>query len=279
MHGSFLTLEYSIEKEKPMLLIIDLGNTNLTIGLYEGRSLISHWRLATDHARMPDEYGIQLHDLLDHKQIPVSAVEGICLSSVVPPLTDRIVEACQIYLDKKPLVVTCDLKLNIHIKYEDPNAVGADRIADAVEVQRTYGGPACIIDFGTATTFNALTESGDYLGGSILPGIQVSADALAQRTAKLPPVSLEAPPSVIGKNTSDAIRAGLIYGYASLAEGMIERYRKILGETMKVVGTGGLVSLLSPHTKAIHIVEPWLTLNGLQHIWEMNNPNGKSNQK
>jgi type III pantothenate kinase len=258
-----------------MLLIIDLGNTNLALGLYEGQQLASHWRLATDHARMPDEYGMQFRDLLDHHHIPVDTIEGICLSSVVPPLTERVVEACQVYLNKKPLVVTSDLKLNIRIKYEDPKAVGADRIADAVEVQRTYGGPACIIDFGTATTFNALTESGDYLGGSILPGIQVSADALVQRTAKLPAVALEAPPSVIGKNTADAIRAGLIYGYVSLVEGMVARYRKILGEQMKVIGTGGLIQLISPHTNAITIIEPWLTLNGLQHIWEMNKDHGK----
>ena len=262
-----------------MLLIIDLGNTNLVLGLYEGQKLIHHWRLATDPARMPDEYGIQFRDLLDHKHIALDSIEGICLSSVVPPLTDRIYEACQDYLGKKPLVVTSDLEFNIQIKYEDPKAVGADRIADAVEVQRTYGGPACIIDFGTATTFNALTGGGDYLGGSILPGIQVAADALVQRTAKLPPVSLETPPSVIGRNTTDAIRAGLIYGYVSLVEGMIVRYRKILGETMKVVGTGGLVRLISPHTDSIPIVEPWLTLNGLQYIWEMNKADGKSNNK
>ena len=260
-----------------MLLIIDLGNTNLVLGLYEGQKLTFHWRLATDHARMPDEYGIQFLDLLDHHHIPLDSIEGICLSSVVPPLTERIVEACQFYLKQPPLLVTSDLALNIQIQYEDPKAVGADRIADAVEVQRSFGGPACIIDFGTATTFNALTASGEYLGGSILPGIQVSADALVQRTSKLPPVSLITPPSVIGRNTVDAIRAGLIYGYVSLVEGMIVRYRKILGETMKVVGTGGLIKLISPHTNAITIVEPWLTLNGLQYIWEMNKAHGKSN--
>ncbi len=262
-----------------MLLIIDLGNTNLTIGLYEGHTLTAHWRLATDHARMPDEYGMQLRDLLDHNHIPLHSVEGVCLSSVVPPLTERIVEACQTYLNIEPLVVTSDLKLNIQILYEDPRSVGADRIADAVGVQHTYGGPACIIDFGTATTFNALTGAGEYLGGSILPGIQVSADALTERTAKLPPVSLIPPPSVIGKNTSDAIRAGLIFGYVSLVEGMVKRYREILGQDMKVIGTGGLLKLIVPHTQAIQINEPWLTLNGLEYIWELNNPHGKSNQE
>ena len=253
-----------------MLLVIDLGNTNLALGLYEGKNLTLHWRLSTEHARMPDEYGIQFRDLLDHNHVDLASIEGVCLSSVVPPLTDRIVEACQRYLDLTPLLVSTDLKLNITIKYEDPKAVGADRIADAVEVQRTLGGPACIIDFGTATTFNALTASGEYLGGAILPGVQVSADALVQRTSKLPPVSLETPPSVIGRNTVDAIRAGLVFGYVSLVEGMLERYRSELGEPMKVIGTGGFVKLISQQTNAFTTVEPWLTLNGLQAIWEMN---------
>ena len=190
-----------------MLFVIDLGNTNLALGLYKGRELIHHWRLSTDHTKMPDEYGIQILSLLEHNHIAVDAIQGICLSSVVPPLTERLIETCQTYLNLTPLLVTSDLQFNISIEYEDPKAVGADRIADAVEVQRSYGGPACIIDFGTATTFNALTSAGEYLGGSILPGVQVAADALVQRTSKLPSVSLETPPSVIGRNTVDAIRA------------------------------------------------------------------------
>lgn len=253
-----------------MLLVIDLGNTNLTLGIYEKDALVHHWRLATVKTRMPDEYGIQFRDLFSHNGVQLGSIEGICLSSVVPPLTERVVDACQSYLGHSPLVVTSDLKFNVHIKYEDPRAVGADRIADAVQVQRMMGGPACIIDFGTATTFNALSADGDYLGGSILPGVQVSADALVERTSKLPPVSLETPPSVIGSNTVDAIRAGLVFGYVSLVEGMVERYRQILGESMKVIGTGGFVSTISKHTQCIQIVEPWLTLNGLQYIWEMN---------
>jgi type III pantothenate kinase len=257
-----------------MLLVIDLGNTNLALGLYEGRELTHHWRLSTDHTKMPDEYGIQLLLLLEHSHIAVDTIQGVCLSSVVPPLTERLIETCQTYLNLTPLLVTSDLQFNVSIKYEDPRAVGADRIADAVEVQRSYGGPACIIDFGTATTFNALTSTGEYLGGSILPGVQVAADALVQRTSKLPSVSLETPPSVIGRNTADAIRAGLVFGYVSLVEGMIERYRKELGDPLKVIATGGFVNVISQHTRSITIVEPWLTLNGLQHIWEMNTKNG-----
>lgn len=257
-----------------MLFVIDLGNTNLALGLYEGIELIYHWRLSTEQAKMPDEYGIQILSLLEHNHIAVDTIQGICLSSVVPPLTKRLIETCQTYLNLTPLLVSSDLKFNVSIEYEDPKAVGADRIADAVEVQRSYGGPACIIDFGTATTFNALTSAGEYLGGSILPGVQVAADALVQRTSKLPSVSLETPPSVIGRNTGDAIRAGLIFGYVSLVEGMIERYRKELGDSMKVIATGGFVNVISQHTKSITIVEPWLTLNGLQYIWEMNTKNG-----
>ena len=257
-----------------MLFVIDLGNTNLALGLYMGRELTHHWRLSTDHSKMPDEYGIQILSLLEHNHIAVDAIQGICLSSVVPPLTERLIETCQTYLNLTPLLVTSDLHFNISIEYEDPKAVGADRIADAVEVQRSYGGPACIIDFGTATTFNALTSAGEYLGGSILPGVQVAADALVQRTSKLPSVSLETPPSVIGRNTVDAIRAGLVFGYVSLVEGMIERYRKELGDPLKVIATGGFVKVISQHTQSIMIVEPWLTLNGLQHIWEMNTKNG-----
>ncbi|HAF61390.1 MAG TPA: type III pantothenate kinase, partial [Anaerolineaceae bacterium] len=242
-----------------MLFVIDLGNTNLALGLYEGSELIYHWRLSTEHARMPDEYGIQFRSLLEHNNIAIHAINAICLSSVVPPLTERVIETCQTYLDLTPMLVTADLKLNVSIKYEEPKEVGADRIADAVEVQRLYGGPACIIDFGTATTFNALTAAGEYLGGSILPGVQVSADALVQRTSKLPSVSLETPPSVIGRNTTDAIRAGLVFGYVSLVEGMIARYRKELGDPMKVIATGGFVNVISQHTNAITIVKPWLT--------------------
>ena len=257
-----------------MLFVIDLGNTNLALGLYKERKLIHHWRLSTDHTKMPDEYGIQILSLLEHSHIAVDSIQGICLSSVVPPLTERLIETCQTYLKLTPLLVTSDLQFNISIKYEDPKAVGADRIADAVEVQRSYGGPACIIDFGTATTFNALTSAGEYLGGSILPGVQVAADALVQRTSKLPSVSLETPPSVIGRNTVDAIRAGLVFGYVSLVEGMIERYRKELGDPLKVIATGGFVNVISQHTSSITVVEPWLTLNGLQYIWEMNTKNG-----
>ena len=253
-----------------MLLVIDLGNTNLTLGLYQGDTLRLHWRLATDQARMPDEYGIQILSMLEHGGCKPEELTGICLSSVVPPLTEHIIQACQTYLDKMPLVVSCTLKLGVQVGYDDPKAVGGDRLADAAAAWKLYGGPACIIDFGTATTFNALTKDGVYLGGAITAGLGISLDALVRRTAKLPPVELQAPPNVIGRNTIHAMQSGLIYGYASMVEGMVARFKTELGADTKVIGTGGLVNIIAPHSKTIEITAPWLTLDGLRIIWELN---------
>ncbi len=253
-----------------MLLTIDVGNTNLTLGLYEGEKLNPHWRLATDHDRMPDEYGLQFLGLLDHAHRSVSDLTGVCLASVVPQLTQRIVQACNEYLKQEPLVVDTGVKTGIRIRYEDPRAVGADRVADAVATMRLYGGPACIVDFGTATTFNALTREGDYLGGAITAGINLAADALFTHTAKLQRIDLQRPPSVIGRNTVHAMQSGLLFGYVSMAEGMVSRFRAELGNDMKVVATGGLASLVAQETKVINILAPWLTLDGLRFIWEMN---------
>jgi type III pantothenate kinase len=255
-----------------MLLTIDLGNTNLTIGLYDGQNLTAHWRLATDHARMPDEYGLQLLGLLTNAGLAPADLTGICLSSVVPPLTGRLAQACQEYLKQEALVVDADLKTGIKILYEDPYAVGTDRIADAVAVQKLYGGPACIIDFGTATTFNALTRDGEYLGGAITAGINLAAEALFARAAKLPRIDLQRPPSVIGRNTTHAMQSGLIHGYVAMTEGMVGRFREELGAGMKVIATGGLAEIIARETKAIDIHAPWLTLDGLRIIWELNRP-------
>lgn len=253
-----------------MLLAIDLGNTNLTIGLYDGSQLGPHWRLATDHSRMPDEYGMQLASLLAHSKIISDELTGIILSSVVPPITNRILEACRRYLHKEPLIVSSVLKLGITIGYEDPSAVGADRIADAVAVNTMYGGPACIIDFGTATTFNALTKDAIYLGGAITAGLGLTAEALYTNTAKLMRVELKEPPTVIGRNTTHAMQSGLVYGYASMVSGMIERFIGELGKETKVIATGGLVDLIAPHVPSIQVRAPWLTLDGLRILWDTN---------
>lgn len=253
-----------------MLLTIDLGNTNLTIGLYEGETLRNHWRLATDPTRMPDEYGLQLLGLLTNAGRTPADLTGICLASVVPQLTVRVLLACRGYLKQEPLLVDVGVKTGIRIRYEDPKAVGADRVADAVAVMHLYGGPACIIDFGTATTFNALTKEGDYLGGAITAGINLAAEALFTHAAKLPRIDLQKPPSVIGRNTTHAMQSGLIYGYVSMTEGMVERFRKELGPDMKVIATGGLAEYVTGETSVIQIHAPWLTLDGLRFIWEMN---------
>lgn len=253
-----------------MLLTIDIGNTNLTLGLYEGETLGAHWRLATDHNRMPDEYGLQFLGLLQNANKTLKDIQGISVASVVPPLTGRVVQACREYLKQEPLVVDAGVKTGIKIRYEDPKAVGADRVCDAVAVMKLYGGPACVVDFGTATTFNAVTKDGEYLGGAITAGINLAAEALYTRAAKLPRIDLQVPPSVIGRNTVHAMQSGLLFGYVSMVEGMVNRFRSELGGDMKVVATGGLAEVVAHETKVIDIIAPWLTLEGLRLIWEMN---------
>jgi type III pantothenate kinase len=253
-----------------MLLTIDVGNTNLTLGLYDGDQLGRHWRLATDHARMPDEYGLQFLGLLQNAGRTAADLTGVVLASVVPPLTGRVIQACQEYLKQEPLVVDTGVKTGIRIRYEDPRAVGADRVADAVAVIKLYGGPACVIDFGTATTFNAVTREGDYLGGAITAGVNLAAEALYTRAAKLPRMDLQRPPSVIGRNTVHAMQSGLLFGYVSMVEGMVARFRSELGSDMKVVATGGLAEVVAKETDVIDIISPWLTLEGLRIIWELN---------
>jgi type III pantothenate kinase len=253
-----------------MLLTVDIGNTNLTLGLYEGDKLGAHWRLATDHNRMPDEYGLQFLGLLQNAGKTIKDISGISLASVVPPLTGRVIQACREYLKQEPLVVDAGVKTGIRILYEDPRAVGADRVCDAVAVMKLYGGPACVVDFGTATTFNAVTKDGEYLGGAIMAGVNLAAEALYTKAAKLPRIDLQRPPSVIGRNTVHAMQSGLLFGYVSMVEGMVSRFRSELGGDMKVVATGGMAEVIAEETKVIDIISPWLTLEGLRLIWEIN---------
>ncbi|GAB4541251.1 MAG: type III pantothenate kinase [Anaerolineales bacterium] len=253
-----------------MILTIDVGNTNITLGLYQNGLLGAHWRLATDHNRMPDEYGLQFLGLLQNAQKSPSELQGVALASVVPPLTSRVILACREYLKQEPLMIDAGIKTGIKIRYEDPKAVGADRVCDAVAVMKLYGGPACVVDFGTATTFNAITKDGEYLGGAITAGVNLAAEALYTRAAKLPRIDLQAPPSVIGRNTVHAMQSGLLFGYVSMVEGMVARFRKELGAEMKVIATGGLAEVIAKETPDIEIVSPWLTLEGLRLLWEMN---------
>ena len=253
-----------------MLLTVDIGNTNLTLGLFDGDHLGPRWRLATDHERMPDEYGLQFIGLLEHAGRKPDELTGICLASVVPPLTGTVAQACRQYLGLDTLVVDAGVKTGVRIRYEDPRAVGADRIADAAAVQHLYSTPACVVDFGTATTFDAITREGDYLGGAIAPGIGIAAEALFLRTAKLPRVDLQRPPAAIGRNTVHAMQSGLLFGYVSLVEGMVVRFRQELGSDTTVIATGGLAEVVAAETNAIQVIAPWLTLDGLRIIWGMN---------
>lgn len=253
-----------------MLLCIDIGNTNITLGVYEGKTLGPRWRMATNHERMPDEFVLQLLGLLSLGSLSPAKIDGAAIASVVPPLTGKWVEVCQKAVGLEPLLIGPGIDLGVRVLYEDPSAVGADRLVDAVAAYRLYGGPACIVDFGTATTFDALSADGDYLGGAIAPGIGIAADALFQRTAKLPRVELARPPAAIGRNTVHSMQSGLLFGYVSMVEGMVARFRRELGRGMKVIATGGLAEILARETPVLEILAPWLTLDGLRMVYDMN---------
>jgi type III pantothenate kinase len=253
-----------------MLLCIDIGNTNITLGLYQGETLGPRWRLATDHDRMPDEFALQILGLLQMAGLSPTDVDGAAVASVVPPLTGKWLDVCRTSLRCEPLVVDAGVRTGVRVRYDDPKAVGADRVVDAVAAFRMYGGPAIVVDFGTATTFDAISADGDYLGGAIAPGIGIAAEALFSRAAKLTRVEITRPPSAIGRNTTHSIQSGLLFGNVGLVEGMVERFRRELGGQAKVIGTGGLAELIARETPVIEILAPWLTLDGLRMIYEMN---------
>ena len=253
-----------------MLLAVDIGNTGITIGLFPRGVLGPHWRLASDSERTADEYGILLMQLLDRVKGSPVHVDHIAIASVVPPLTGTIYHACREYIGVTPLVVDAGTKTGIKVRYEDPKQVGADRIVQAAAVRKLFKGPACVVDFGTATIFDAISADGEYLGGAIAPGIRISSDALFQRAAKLPRVEIQRPPSAIGRNTAHALQSGLLYGYVGLVEGMVQRFRKELGPETKTVGTGSLIELIARETKSIDIIDPWLPLKGLHIVHTLN---------
>jgi len=257
-----------------MLLAIDMGNTNLTLGLYEGSKLGARWRLSTDMERMADEYGLQILGVLQHSGCSLRQLDGVILSSVVPQVTSRIIQACRQYLEQEPMVISSEMNTGLVIRYENPTSVGADRIADAVAVKELYGCPAIVVDFGTATTFNAINRDSEYLGGAIAPGMMIALEALVQRTSKLPTVDLTKPPSAIGGNTIHAIQSGILFGYAGMVEGMVARFKQIIGEDARVIATGGLSEVIATATDAFTDIAPWLTLDGMRILWEKNQPNG-----
>jgi type III pantothenate kinase len=253
-----------------MLLAVDIGNTSITLGVFDGEELRATWHVATGVHRMPDEYASLLLSLLRHQGLATADVKAVALCSVVPPLISTFEELFKRYFNIEPLVVGAGVKTGVSIRMDNPREVGADRIADAAAAHHLYGGPVIVIDLGTATTFGIISKEGDYIGGIIATGIATAAEALFTRTAQLPRVELAPSKHVIGTNTVAAIQSGIIYGYASLVEGMLARIQKELGVKAKVVATGGYAGLIAKETKVIDVVNPDLTLIGLRLISEMN---------
>lgn len=253
-----------------MLLAIDIGNTSIVLGVFEEERLLSSWRLSTRPDRTSDEYGALILNLLMINGLKAKGIDGIILSSVVPPLTPVFEEIAEKYFDKKPMIVSSKLDTGIKILYKKPEEVGADRIVNASAAYHIYGGPIIIVDFGTATTFCYVTTKGEYLGGVISPGIKISAEALFERAAKLPRINLSRPPKVIGDDTVTAMQSGIILGHAGIVDRIVEEIKAEVGENPYVIATGGLAELIAPEAKTIKEVRPSLTLEGLRIIYSRN---------
>lgn len=253
-----------------MLLVIDVGNTNTVLGLFDGERLIEHWRLTSSRNRTTDEYGILLNTLFDMTTHDMSLVNGCIIACVVPPMLPIYEEMVQRYFGLTPLVVGPGVKTGMPILYENPREVGADRIVNAVAAFERFADACIVVDFGTATTFDAISARGEYMGGSICPGISISAEALYQRASKLPRVEMRAPERVIGRNTVASIQSGLLYGYVGLVDGMSRRIQEEYGAPMRVIGTGGLARTIADASEALEAVDDDLTLTGLRLLYERN---------
>jgi type III pantothenate kinase len=269
-----------------MLLVVDVGNTNTVLGVFAAAErgherasdngtrhyerLLANWRVATKQASTVDEYGVLFRNLFSMAGLEASGIHGIVISSVVPPLDPVLRQVCERYFNSKPLFVEPGIKTGMPVHYDNPAEVGADRIVNGVAAFEKYGGPCVVVDFGTATTFDCVSSKGEYLGGVICPGIGISADALFQRTARLPRVEIRKPSRVIGTNTVGSLQSGLYYGYLGLVDGILELLLKELGEQTKVIATGGLGGMIGPGSKYIKTVDDLLTLEGLRILWERN---------
>ena len=254
-----------------MLLVFDIGNTNMVLGVYDGENLIRDWRINTDLNKTSDEYGVLIKSLFDASNISLSVVDAIIVSSVVPAVMHSLENFCRKYCNISPMVVGPGIKTGLNIKYEDPKMVGADRIVNAVAAISKYNCPVIIIDFGTATTYCAVSKKGEYIGGAISPGMKISSEALFQKASKLPRVELVTPETVICKDTVSAMQAGMIYGYAGQVEKIVGLMKKELkDEGTLVIATGGLANMISQETNAIDVIDPNLTLEGLRIIYEKN---------
>ena len=255
-----------------MLLVFDVGNTNMVIGIYKDKSLVKDWRICTDIHKTSDEYGMLIGNLLAHDNIDIKSIDDVIISSVVPNVMHALENFCIKYCEKKPMIVGPGIKTGLNIKYDNPKQVGADRIVNAVAAIEKYGSPLIIVDFGTATTFCAISDKAEYLGGTICPGLKISSEALFNGAAKLPRVELIKPGKTICKDTVEAMQAGIIYGYVGQVEKIISMMKKELGsEDIKVIATGGLSTLIHSETDSIDYVDKFLTLEGLRLRHAKNN--------
>jgi type III pantothenate kinase len=253
-----------------MLLAVDVGNTNVVLGIYHGAELRVSWRISTNRQQTGDEYGVILKNLFSQVGVCASDLSGIIISSVVPPLMFSLEEMALRYFNLQPLVVGPGIKTGINILLENPREVGADRIVNAVAGFELYGGPLIIVDFGTATTFDAISARGDYLGGAIAPGVNISTEALFQRAAKLPRVELVRPPRVIGRDTITSMQSGIVFGFAGQVDGIVTRMSREFPVKPKVIATGGLAQLIASESNTLELINPLLTLEGLRLIYERN---------
>ena len=262
-----------------VLLAIDVGNTNIVLGVFEGERVAASWRIATDRRKMPDEIGILVLSLLSSRKIEPTQIDAVGISSVVPPLTAILREMAEIYFHVDPLVVEPGIKTGVAVRYENPREVGADRIVNAVAAIHYYGAPAVVVDFGTATTFDAINSRGEYLGGSIAPGINIAAEALFAIASRLYRVELSVPPLAIGRNTAASMQSGIMFGYIGLVEGLVARFKQemiqlephLTPDKIKVVATGGLAAVVAQESnRVIDVIDQDLTLQGLRLIVDMN---------
>lgn len=254
-----------------MIVVMDVGNTNIVFGVYEGKKLLNHWRMTTDKDKTSDEFGMFLMNIFNHEKIDVGNIEAVVIASVVPPIMYSLEHAIKKYFKLDPIVVGPGIKTGINIKYENPREVGADRIVNAVAALEIYKGPLIIVDFGTATTFCAVTSNAEYLGGVICPGIKISAEALFQKTAKLPRIDLAKPDTVIGRNTVSSMQSGIVYGYVGKVDYIVKRMKKEMKEdNIKVIATGGLARMIASESETIDEISSLLALDGLRIIYDWN---------
>ena len=253
-----------------MLLVFDIGNTRIKLGLYDGDKLRAHWRIATDRHRVADDYAVTVHSLFASRSLDWSVVDGVALASSVPPLVAVFSEFCRSYLNCDPVVIGPGVKTGVRLLIDNPREVGPDRVANAIAAFHLYGGPAIVVDFGTGLNFDVVSTEGDFLGGAIAPGMGIAADALFRLAARLYQVEFVRPPRAVGKNTMHALQSGLIFGYVGLVEGIVRRIQAELDRRPVVIGTGGLAAVIAQETSVIEHIEPNLTLEGLRIVYGLN---------